>query len=255
MVAGEIYDRRILFGVLNWGLGHATRSAALIGQLQQQGNRLTVVSSGEALYYLRQRFPNLTCMEMPAQEIVYARHHYAWLSILAQQKKIRSNIKVEKQSLEKILGQQDIDLIISDNCYGFFNDRIHSILLTHQVNIQAPFFEKTAQQKIHRLLQPFHEIWIPDIVQEHNLSGKLSHPGLAGKPCTYIGPLSDLDTAAQTAAPPVYHYCAVISGPEKHRTLFENKVIAFLLTQKKPAVLIRGTNLPFEQTLPAYIQV
>lgn len=254
MLAGEIYNKRILFAVLNWGLGHATRSSVLIRQLLQQHNQVTLVSAGAALGFLRQQFPQLGYHEMPTREIFYPGHRHLWLKLLQQQKKIFGNIQTEKNVLTQLVSQQTPDLIISDNCYGFFHPEIHSVLLTHQVNIQSPFFEKTAQQKIHRLLQPFHEIWIPDMEGEENLSGKLSRPVLPQKKFTYIGPLSAMTPAINNPSP-AFAYCAVISGPEKQRTLFEEKVIDFLLQKKAPAILIRGTTSVFTRQLPAYILV
>lgn len=252
MVVAEIYHKRILFAVLGWGLGHATRSAPLIRQLVRQQNHVTVVSSGHALRYLQTCFPDLTCIDMPAGEIVYPRHRYTWLKLLAQQKKIFNNIKAEKNALEKV--QSTIDLIISDNCYGFFHDQVYSILITHQVNIMAPFLQKTARKKIHRLLQPFHEIWIPDFEGEKNLAGELAHPALPAKACTYLGPLSGMENTEHDTAP-TYEYCAIISGPEIQRTLFEKSVVDFIAQKKVPAIIIRGTTQPFTGPVPAQVKL
>lgn len=256
MVAGEIYNKRILFGVLNWGLGHATRSSALIKQLIKQNNQVTLVSAGAALQYLQKTFPQLEIHTMPAREIFYPAHRQLWLKLLLQQRKIFGNISTEKKALEQLSPNQKPHLIISDNCYGFYQPHIHSILLTHQVNIQSPFLQKAAQKRIHHLLQPFHEIWIPDMEGEQNLAGHLSHPGLSGKPCTYIGPLSGLEPKNIPAQKPFFEYCAIISGPEKQRTLFEEQVIRFLLTRfHAPAMIIRGTQTSFQNNLPHHIHV
>jgi hypothetical protein len=120
------------------------------------------------------------------------------------------------------------------------------------VNLQSPFFEKAVQKRIHRLLQPFNEIWVPDFAGEENLSGKLAHPALPEKQFTFIGPLSSMDTPAP-ATEINYAYCAVVSGPEKQRTVFENEVIRFLTRQEQPAVLVRGTTVPLQHKIPPYI--
>ena len=78
MVAGEIYQKRILFAVLNWGLGHATRSAVIIRQLLQQNNEVTIVSTGLAQQFLKEQFPQLSHHELPAREIIYPAHAKLW---------------------------------------------------------------------------------------------------------------------------------------------------------------------------------
>jgi len=64
--------RPTLYTVLNWGLGHATRSAALLEQLPDE--EVVIASDGIALDYLRQRFPEKQCVELPSLQIRYGRH-------------------------------------------------------------------------------------------------------------------------------------------------------------------------------------
>ena len=45
MVPSEIKEKRILISVLNWGMGHVSRSIGLIHQLIQQGNIIHVACS------------------------------------------------------------------------------------------------------------------------------------------------------------------------------------------------------------------
>lgn len=41
--------KRILVGVLDWGLGHAARSVPLINALVENGCDVTIASSGDAM--------------------------------------------------------------------------------------------------------------------------------------------------------------------------------------------------------------
>ncbi len=236
----EIKNKKILYGVLNWGLGHASRSSKIIEQLIEQQNKITLVSSGEALAYLKNKFPNLVCENSGADEIFYPTHKQLWVKILLQSSKILKSIKKESAFVkQKIENDSTIDLLISDNCYGFYSEKISSIFITHQLNVKSPSFEKKIQKKIHALIQPFSEIWIPDFEGENNLSGQLSRPLIAGKKCTYINPISILHPA-ENEIKPVYDYCAIVSGPEKQRTVFENKILKFFKKQHQPTTLIRG---------------
>jgi uncharacterized protein (TIGR00661 family) len=237
----DIHNKRILFGVLNWGLGHASRSSQLINQLLQQQNSVQIASSGEALAYLKDAFPQLTFHDLKSGEIIYPAHQQLWFKLLLQSGKIFAGIKNETEFVKNaIANDSQINLIISDNCYGFYSETIHSIFVTHQLNIKAPFFEKKIQGKIHALIKPFHEIWIPDLEGNASLSGALSHPVLLNKPCVFIGPISALKINSDNDIQPIYDYCAIISGPEKQRTIFENQVMKFLEKQFRPTVLIRG---------------
>ena len=54
-----IMRKRILFTILNWGLGHATRSIPVIRALIGKQVEVIIGSSGEALEVLRKEFPDL----------------------------------------------------------------------------------------------------------------------------------------------------------------------------------------------------
>jgi len=254
----EIKHKTILFAVLDWGLGHASRSSKLIAQLISQHNTLELVSSGNALYYLKQRFPQLVIHNLGHPEIIYPSHGQLWIQLLLQRNKINGIIKHEQRWLQNRLKQGvKPDLLISDNCYGFHHSEVESILMTHQLHVKAPFFERVIQKKVHQWIKPFNLCWVPDYAGEENLSGELSHPAASNFPVFYIGPLSVFESVKTEEKKFKFHYAAVISGPEKQRSIFEKKVVEFLLQQQKPAVLVRGIKegskkLPFHPNLEVH---
>lgn len=253
MPVPSISHKRILVSVLNWGMGHASRTGVLIGELIKQHNTVEIVSSGIAYNYLKLQFPSLNIYNLNFPELIYPSHSQLWMSLLMQQKKILGAVKQENAWVKKYLESNPADLIVSDNCYGFYSPNVHSVFLTHQLNLKAPFFEKKLNRKIQSLIEPFNEIWIPDVETALNLAGSLAHPAHPSKPCTYIGPLSAL---SKKNMPLNYKYCAVISGPEKQRTVFENMVIDFLNKENQPSVLVRGVFSPKNtRTINAQIRV
>ena len=154
--------KKILFAVLNWGLGHATRSWELIHKLSEEGNEVILASDGIAKIFLEKEFPELTVYDLPSYNIQYSRRS----SIFAMLKNgVKTQIAVRKENvwLRKFLKKNKIDQIISDNRYGMYSGSIHSIIITHQINIKSLFGSLLVNAQNHKWLNNFNEIWVPDM--------------------------------------------------------------------------------------------
>ena len=66
----EYKNKTILFCVLNWGLGHATRSIPLI-QKYTNDNKLIIASDGDALNLLKQEFHSFMFIELPSFKVSF----------------------------------------------------------------------------------------------------------------------------------------------------------------------------------------
>lgn len=225
-------SKHILIAPLNWGLGHATRCIPIIDAFLEQGVKVTIASDGAALDLLRAEYPQLPYLELPSYNITYKTGNM-FLNIAPQIPKILSAIRLERQYLNSIISTYKFDTIISDNRYGLYNNRVHCVLMTHQLNILIP--NKLVQSWIANLnrkyISRFSECWVPDFAQEPSLAGDLSH-GKDWKNVVYIGPLSRMKYEELES---IYDVIAVLSGPEPQRSIFEQKIIqqALLLPQKK----------------------
>lgn len=211
---------------LGWGLGHATRCIPLIRELQRQGATVVLASDGDALALLRQTFPTLPGLELPGYNVKYKTQSMAW-NMAWQLPKIIRAIWLEHRLVRQLVISQGIDGIISDNRFGCFASKKRSIFLTHQVNIQVPFFlaKRVINSLNHLIINKFDECWIPDMPSTQNLSGALSHPiklRLRAK-AKYIGALSQLQTS--NTATKRYDAIVVLSGPEPQRTRLEKAII------------------------------
>lgn len=239
MLAGK----RILVGVLNWGLGHASRSAQLIRQLERLEAELVIASDGIALEFLKGEFPNSQFIQLPELKIHYASVFGLQWSIIGQLPKLLKSLKAEKQALDTYLNDHTIDCIISDNRYGLFHDKIPSVLLSHQLNLQLKYGKRKADSFMKSLLSNFQEIWIPD-EEGALLSGDLSQLDDTPVPTFYMGSMSHLSgiekerVLSNTRAA----YLAILSGPEPHRSRFEKRLVQMAEQQKVPLQIIRGTN-------------
>lgn len=55
---------KILVSVLDWGLGHATRTSALVGRLVVEGNDVVLAGSGKSIAMLCNDYPQLRCLKL-----------------------------------------------------------------------------------------------------------------------------------------------------------------------------------------------
>jgi UDP-N-acetylglucosamine transferase subunit ALG13 len=148
-------------------------------------------------------------------------------------------IHQEHVRIEKIVLEESIDCVVSDNRYGAWSARVPSVFMGHQLTAFLPPPAHWAQPFFNiwhsRWLKRFTRIWIPDD-PEVNLAGKLKHnPGLSVE---HVGLLSRFDGMCdrQPSVPVV----VVLSGPEPARSTLEEILIAQLEQSGVQAVVVRG---------------
>ncbi len=243
-------QKKILYTVLNWGLGHATRSIPIINQLVASGNTITIASDGIALDLLQKEYPQLTFVKLPGYNVRYGNSLPS--IVLGNIPNVLRAIILEHIAINKILKRKDYDILISDSRFGCFNKNIPSYIISHQLNI--PSSNKLLKRLInipnHFFLNSYSEVWIPDY-DDHRLSGKLSISSQVRKQ-RFIGPISRLQKADRAS---IYDLAIILSGPEPSRSIFEEKLISILKTTDYKIVLVRGTERPLDQALPANWQV
>ena len=105
---------------------------------------------------------------------------------------------------------------------------------------QFRFFERLFY-KLHKfIIQKYDECRIPDIENEPNLSGDLSHKYPLPRNAKFIGYLSRFSNLNIEKKNSAYDVICILSGPENQRTIFENILIKQLKTLKYRALIIRG---------------
>ncbi|MDR1811444.1 MAG: hypothetical protein LBQ87_01320 [Candidatus Fibromonas sp.] len=250
-------NEKIIVSPLDWGLGHATRCVPIIRSHLEQGAEVEIASAIIHKKFFAQEFPNLTWHEAPAYNIKYPEHGWQmpfW--IFAQIPHIKKITNEENRWLADLCEKQKFTQIISDNRFGFYNKKIKSIYITHQLRIAFPQpftpFEKIGEMWHKGIMKNFNEIWVPDYKEFPGLAGKLSHPSYTDKKIKYIGPLSRL-TNSQLSTPlnsqlKEIDILALISGPEPHRTFLEKYAIKFLTENPGNHCMVRG--LPNEKEVP-----
>jgi len=165
-------------------------------------------------------------------------------------------IKASNQLVQKLVDKYKVDYIISDNRYGCYSKKAYSVFLTHQVNIPLPkaykWFRKAVDRQNAGYINQYNELWIPDF-EGHLLSGELSLLNKSIRVPGYcIGALSRLMLQDVKQSDFVL---AVLSGPEPHRSIFEQKIINQAKFFKGDLILIRGTRKPLKEVLPGNIKI
>ncbi len=236
----------ILFAVLDWGLGHASRSIPLIKNLIAKQHKVIICGDGLSFVLLQKEFPNAIFEELPSYDIKYA-YNSIRVNIALQIPKIVSAISQEKKVTDKILRKHNANMIISDNRYGCHNSEVPSFIISHQLNIQSkPKWQGSFMSSIlNRFLKKFDQVWIPDFEGVNSLAGDLAQNKQV-KNKVFIGPLSRMQSLDSTS---IYDLCVVLSGPEPQRTYFEETILNQLNDFRGKAIIVRGTNKKRSQSL------
>ncbi|MCH7785691.1 MAG: glycosyltransferase [Bacteroidetes bacterium] len=228
----------ILVAALHWGLGHATRCIPIIRELLKCNYNVIIASDGAALLLLQKEFPKLNSIELPSYNITYPLHgkNFKW-KLFSKIPNIKKVIASEKRIIDKLVSEEKIQGLISDNRFGVRNNKVPSVYLTHQLNVltgSTTFFSSKKHQSI---IRKFDECWVPDLKGPLNFSGKLGHLKHSELNIKYIGPLSRMKKINLTIK---YDVFILLSGPEPQRSLFENILINSLRGEKLSVILVQG---------------
>ena len=121
---------------LDWGLGHATRCIPLIKELQNRNCEITIASSGNALTYLMNEFPEVPVFKLPSYSPRYPNGNNSMVWKMATQlPKFIQTIYKENHETEDIVRSEKINVIISDNRYGCYSKEVKSIFVYHQPHL------------------------------------------------------------------------------------------------------------------------
>ncbi len=233
ILPSTIKDKQVLIAALDWGMGHTTRCIALIQQLLKGNNKVIFAGNEQQCSFVKGEFDQVEITLLSGYNIRLDSKKHTYFQLIKQLSKINSAIKCEKKWLNNFVKDNSIDLIISDNRYGFFHKKITSILLTHQLNLQLPIFKKIINKKLQQKIEKFNCCWIPDS-ENRRLTGELTNRNLKIQ-TNFIGPLCRFK---KIELDPIYDYLIILSGPEPERSNFLNKTTHHVKENKLNAVFI-----------------
>jgi len=212
----------ILISPLNWGLGHATRLVPIIRKLIENNNKVIIAGDGQSIVWLKNYFSNIEIVHFPSFNFKYSKKGIKLSDYFILANQIVCQTLYENQKIKNILKLYSIDLIISDNRYGFYSNTIPSFLITHQLDIILPnklMFAKTLiNMYLKKYFQKFDKIFIPDFEDfNKSLAGALSHhKNEINVPIKYIGPLSRFSNKKMIYYDYYYDILILVSAPTKY---------------------------------------
>ncbi|MDA0940900.1 MAG: hypothetical protein O2990_07840 [Bacteroidetes bacterium] len=233
---------QLLVTVLDWGMGHATRTLPLIEHAVAQGWHVHVASKGTALAWLQAHLDaeHVAFHTKPGPDIKYAKRGN-FLRIAGQVPSFLAHVEIERRWVAEFAVEHNIDAIFSDNCYGCSTPDLPSVLMSHQLQLPVPKgLEGAARQVVARWARGFDEVWVPDTVPgEDSLSGGLAEADI--HPQThYIGVLSRLARYARPNPEVTWERVGMVSGVEPHRSLMEQALRAWMHTTDQPCLIVAG---------------
>ncbi len=250
MSEGKRKRKRVLVCPMDWGLGHAARCVPIIRKLIEKNAEVIIAADNQPIAFLKKEFPELKFLRFPSYRITYPSNGSMVFRMLLSIPKILRGIKQEHALLEQIIKENNIDIVISDNRYGLWNDKVYTVFITHQILIKCPawmkMFEPVLAGITRKLISRYNECWIPDLEGDENLSGDLSHKYSLPQNAHYIGLLSRFDSKVKSSKnDEKIDVLIILSGPEPQRTKLEEKLLSGLQLpefnlNKYNVVLVRG---------------
>ena len=209
----------------------------MIKSLILRGHTIITCGDQKSKIIYEKEFPNILHIIIDGYKPTYSKYDKQGWSIIKQIPKFINRIYKEQKDAERISKELNIDIIISDNRFGFRSKKTINIFLTHQLKIKGPEnLMKFANKINQRFIKKFDVCWVPDF-ENSLLSGDLSSCKFK---TTKIGPLSRFEDGYTKKTKFNYKYLAIISGPEPQRSLFEKEITHAFKKIKEPCVIITG---------------
>ena len=228
--------KRILVAPLDWGIGHATRCIPIINALLANNYEVILAADSRPLHLLSNEFPQLEIIRFAGYNIKYPTYLPMSLSMLLQAPKLLWNIKKENTALNEIIKDYNIDGVISDNRFGLYTNKVPCAFITHQLQIQSPYFTDSIRDFNYKYINKYSACWVMDD-ETLNLAGELSKPNKLPNNTSYIGIQSRFKKQETEKE---YDYLAIVSGPEPQRTILEKGLVNALKDRQEKSLIVLG---------------
>ncbi|HOI26283.1 MAG TPA: glycosyltransferase [Paludibacteraceae bacterium] len=242
--------KKVLVAVLNWGLGHAVRSIPVVKAFLDHDYEVLLGGNGSSGEFLHKEFPQLRYVEFPSFEMKYSSGKSQVGAMLLSLPHLFASLWKDHQFVCRLVKEESIDVVFSDNRFGLYCKNCHTVYMTHQLLIKMPgpvsFLEPLLKALHGYLISKYDECWVPDFSDMKNLAGDLSHPQMNLK-VRYVGPLSRFPKNGGIAVSLKYKFLFILSGVEPQRSILEKKILNLFEERVglPSCLLVRGVESPF----------
>jgi hypothetical protein len=221
---------------------------ALATRLRELNYNVIAGAGEEHLALFRTEIPGIECIDFPGFKPGYSRYFPQYATLLLQTPVLLYHIISEHFRLRKIIRENRIDIVISDNRFGLWNRKIKTVYVTHQLRIPFPktfrIFEFAGILFHRAVIKKYSFCFIPDLPDNMiNLSGRLSHGVKLPGNAMYIGILSrftDMISNSKDLPISYRHNTVILSGPEPQRSILRHKLEAIIKGKEPQTVFLGG---------------
>ncbi len=241
--------KKILISPLNWGLGHASRIIPVINSLQEMGYVVYIAGEGQSIDFLKEYYDEKMFIKIASPNIVYGKKYALGIGFTMSFIGFVRSMYKDYFALKKIIKDFKIDAVISDNRPGLFSKKIKSIYISHQINVKTRkpnSFSGRVVCNFHRnMILKYDYCIIPDNKKELSLAYELSLAPETNK-FHYCGVLSRFNNFVENNSNSeiiANRVLVIISGPEPHRSIFEETVVnIFKKSNYNDVNIVRGVT-------------
>jgi hypothetical protein len=205
---------------------------------------VVIATDGYPQSFLQLEFPTLRFIELPSYSVYYASGKSQVGAMIFNLPSIITGIIREHSWLRNLLLKEHFDQVISDNRFGMWNRRVHSIYITHQIMIKMPaslkFLEPIVHQMHKAFINRYNECWIPDDAENGGLSGDLAHFYPLPQHARFIGTLSRFRGVENISLTTTYDVVVILSGLEPQRTMMEDQLLLRYRNKAEKVLIVRG---------------
>jgi hypothetical protein len=216
-------------------------------QLLKMNFNVFIGSGNLHMALFRNETPGLRYIDFEGFRPNYSRFLPQYLALLLRMPSLIYHIVQEHIRLKKIIRENEIDIVISDNRFGLWNSDITSVYITHMPLIPFPEpmrFLEFIGVFLHRIIiKKYSLCFIPDLPGIENLTGRLSHGLRLPGNVRYTGILSRFnasDSDIQSSTKTDGYNTAVLSGPEPQRSMLRKKIVNLFCNQESDLVILEG---------------
>jgi len=219
----------------------------LAEKLRDMGNNIFIGAGKEHLLFFRNEMPGLIYINFPGFRPGYSKFLPQYLALLFRTPVLIYHIILEHFRLKKLIHENAIDIVISDNRFGLWNKKVKTVYVTHMPVIPFPklfTFLEFIGIILHRtVMKKYTFCFIPDLPGDLNLSGRLSHGVKLPFNARYIGLLSrftGLNSSPDDNPAGFDHYTIILSGTEPQREILKQKLAGLFNGKDVPVLILEG---------------